>query len=89
MFEPSREPNFDWINECMVEMAIAFRWGKPAIINSHRVNFMGTLSEENRTNGLNLLSGLLKAMLQKWPDIEFMCSDELGDYMISTLQSKK
>lgn len=89
MFEPSREPNFDWINECMAEMAIAFRWGKPAVINSHRVNFVGTLSEENRANGLNLLSGLLKVMLQKWPDIEFMCSDELGDYMISTFQSKK
>lgn len=87
-FEPSRKPDADWVNNCLSEMAIAFRWGKPAAINSHRVNFMGTLSEENRANSLNLLSKLLKAMLQKWPDIEFMCSDELGDYMMSTLQSK-
>lgn len=89
MFEPSRLPNFDWIAECMQEMAIAFRWGKPAVINSHRVNFVGTLSEENRTNSLNLLSKLLTAMLQKWPDIEFLCSDELGDYMASTIRFKK
>ena len=88
-FEPSRNPKFDWIKSCMDEMEIAFRWGKPAVINSHRVNFVGTLSDTNRENSLKLLSGLLKAMLQKWPDIEFICSDELGDYMFSTLQSKK
>ncbi|UPT70026.1 MAG: polysaccharide (de)acetylase [Flavobacterium sp. JAD_PAG50586_2] len=88
-FEPSRSPNFDWIESCLEEMAIAFRWGKPAVINSHRVNFMGTLSEENRANSLSLLSGLLTAMLQKWPDVEFMSSDELGDYMAFTIQSKK
>jgi hypothetical protein len=85
-FEPSRNPNFDWVKSAMEEMAIAFRWGKPAVINSHRVNFIGSLSEENRTNSNRLLTELLKAMLQKWPDIEFMCSDELGDYMVSTLK---
>ncbi|MGL2964116.1 polysaccharide (de)acetylase [Flavobacterium sp. RSB2_4_14] len=84
-FEPSRNPDFDWVNSCMKEMAIAFRWGKPAVINSHRVNFMGSLSEENRRNSLYLLDLLLKSMLQKWPDIEFLSSDELGDYMAATL----
>jgi hypothetical protein len=70
----------------MKEVNIAFRWGKPAVINSHRVNFMGTLSEENRANSLQLLSELFSALLKKWPDVEFMCSDELGDYMMSTLK---
>jgi len=88
-FEPSRNPNFDWINSCLNEMTIAFRWGKPAVINSHRVNYIGSLSEENRANGLKLLSQLLQTMQQKWPDIEFMSSDELGDYMASTLETKK
>ncbi|PJE45275.1 MAG: hypothetical protein CUR32_00130 [Flavobacterium sp.] len=88
MFEPSRDHHFDWVKSAMNEMEIAFRWGKPAVINSHRVNFIGTLSEENRANSLRLLSELLTAMLKKWPDIEFICSDELGDYMLSTLKSK-
>lgn len=83
-FEPARDPNFDWIDSCMKEIAIAFRWGKPAVINTHRVNFVGSLSEKNRANGLKLLEQLLKAMLKKWPEIEFLCSDELGDYMTIT-----
>jgi hypothetical protein len=86
MFEPSRQPDFDWVSSAMKEVNIAFRWGKPAVINSHRVNFMGTLSEENRANSLQLLSELFSALLKKWPDVEFMCSDELGDYMMSTLK---
>lgn len=83
-FEPSRDPNFDWVSSCMKEMEIAFRWGKPAVINSHRVNFIGSINAENRDNGLKLLSELFAAMLKKWPDIEFMSSDQLGDYMIAS-----
>lgn len=83
-FEPSRDPNFDWVNSCLKEMAIAFRWGKPAVINSHRVNYIGSIFEENRENGLRLLNELLKAMLEKWPDIEFFTSDQLGDFMVAS-----
>lgn len=86
-FEPSRNPHFDWVNSCLEEIEIAFRWGKPAVINSHRVNFIGSIVKENRENGLKLLSELLKAMLKKWPDIEFMSSDQLGDFM--AVSSKK
>ena len=82
MFEPSRNPEFDWVKSAMKEIEIAFRWGKPAMINSHRVNFIGSISPENRANGLRLLKKLLIAMLEKWPDIEFMSSDELGDFMV-------
>jgi hypothetical protein len=85
-FEPSKNPNFDWVNSCMQEIAIAFRWGKPAVINTHRVNFIGSIVKENRDNGLRLLLILLKTMLKKWPDIEFMSSDQLGDYMASTIK---
>lgn len=85
-FEPSRNPDFDWVNSCMKEISIAFLWGKPAVINSHRVNFIGTIVQENRDNSLKLLSNLLNSMLQKWPDIEFMSSDQLGDYMSETIK---
>jgi hypothetical protein len=85
-FEPSKKPDFDWVNSCLGEMEIAFRWGKPAVINTHRVNFVGSIVKENRENGLRLLSALLKGMLKKWPDIEFMSSDQLGDYMAETMK---
>ena len=63
----------------MKEIEIAFRWNKPAVISSHRVNYIGYLHPENRERSLKQLSELLSRMLKKWPDIEFMTSSELGD----------
>lgn len=83
-FEPSSSgyafpSNTDWINNCLKEIEIAFRWNKPAIISSHRVNYIGYLHPENRERSLRQLSELISRMLKKWPDIEFMTSSELGD----------
>jgi len=79
LFEPSENPNKDWVKSCLKEIAIAFNWNKPVIISSHRVNFIGYIEESNRENGLQALCHLLSIMLSKWPDIEFMSSDQLAD----------
>lgn len=78
-FEPSRAPHEDWVANCMAEIEVAFRWGKPAVINSHRVNYSSGIFEENRDNTLRLLDALLKAILKKWPDVEFRNSQQLGE----------
>ena len=78
-FEPSRAPHEDWVANCMAEIEVAFRWGKPAVINSHRVNYSSGIFVENRDNTLRLLDALLKAILKKWPDVEFMNSQQLGE----------
>lgn len=83
-FEPSRNLNFDFADSCLKEIEIAFRWGKPATINSHRVNYSGGISVKNRDNSLKLLDKLIRKVLTKWPDAEFMSSDQLGEYMRST-----
>ena len=31
----------DWVNDCLKEIEIAFRWYKPATISSHRTNYIG------------------------------------------------
>lgn len=80
-FEPSQNPAFDWVNDCLSRIEIAFRWHKPAIISSHRVNFMGYLDPANRDRSLRLLKHLLVEITKKWPDVEFMSSDQLGDLM--------
>ena len=77
-FEPSEFGYKDWVNCCLKEIELAFRWFHPAIISSHRVNFIGSLNHQNRDRGLLLLSQLLNAIVKKWPDVEFMSSDELG-----------
>jgi hypothetical protein len=78
-FEPSLVKNFDLVGECLNRIKIAFRWQKPAVICAHRLNFMGSLDEKNRSNNLLLFRDLLKRIIKLWPDIEFMASDQLGD----------
>jgi hypothetical protein len=47
-FEPSRDSKTDIINNALEEINVAFRWGKPAVINSHRVNFCGGIDKEKQ-----------------------------------------
>lgn len=77
-FEPSDEGK-DWVASCLNNISSAFRWNKPAIISSHRVNYIGVLNPGNRVRGLSQLSQLLQSIVQKWPDVEFFSSNELGD----------
>ncbi len=77
-FEPSSNQNINWVDTCLKEISTAFFWNKPAIISTHRVNFMGFLNPNNREANLKLLNALLKAILKKWPDVEFITSDQLG-----------
>lgn len=78
-FEPSVYPNLDSVDICLKRIELAFLFNKPAIISSHRVNFMGRLNLQNRQNNLKQFKKLLQLIVAKWPNIEFMFSDELGD----------
>lgn len=78
-FEPSSSPDIDWINSCMKEIDNAFFWHKPAIISSHRVNYISRINQENARKGLNDLDNLLSKIIKKWPEVEFMTSMELGN----------
>lgn len=78
-FEPSVNPNFDWVDDCLDRIETAFRWKKPAIISVHRLNFMGGLRPENREQNLALFSILLQEIIKRWPETEFMHSAQLGD----------
>jgi len=79
-FEPGRE-GADWVDSCLREIEVAFRWRKAAVISSHRVNYIGAIDVKNRENGLRELERLLSGILNRWPDVEFMTSDELGNLM--------
>jgi hypothetical protein len=77
LFEPSLNTNIDWVSKCMESIDIAFKWGKPAIIGTHRINFSGRLDTEQRDNNLKLLEQLLTKILEKWPDVKFTDSSSL------------
>lgn len=82
-FEPSSS-KIDWVGKCLKEIEIAFLWNKPAVICSHRVNYMGYLDKENRSASLMDLQNLLKAVQKRWPQVEFMDTVELADEILST-----
>jgi hypothetical protein len=68
----------DPVGRCLTEMKIAFSLHKPTIITSHRINFVGFIDPDNRDRNLLMLGQLLSEGLKRWPDIEFMSSDQLG-----------
>jgi len=77
VFEPTS--NSSSVNIALNQIEAAFKWNRPAIISSHRVNFCGHIDPKNRETGINALKELLKKIVQKWPDVEFMSSVELGE----------
>jgi hypothetical protein len=69
------------VANCLKQIEIAFFWKKPAVISSHRINFCGTLSKQNRILNLLLFDELLREIIKKWPDVEFMTTVELANAM--------
>jgi hypothetical protein len=84
-FEPSQKGK-NWVDSCLNDIKIAFRWNKPAIISSHRVNYIGSLNYANRDNGLCQLSELLKEIIRNWPDMEFMTTNKLGRLITNNIE---
>jgi hypothetical protein len=79
LFEPNEFPDQNIVDQTLRDMEIAFRWGKPAIISSHRVNFVGGIEVKNRDNGLKALAELLKQILKNWPDIRFLTFNQFAN----------
>lgn len=78
VFEPTDYRGFDWVDYSFRQISTAFKWNKPAIISSHRVNFCGEIDPENRRKGLQALKALLQRIVKHYPHVEFMSSVELG-----------
>ena len=75
-FEPNDE-SYKSMDITLQQIAAAFKWNKPAIISSHRVNFAGGICKKNREAGLKELKLLLQTILKRWPDVEFMSSSSM------------
>lgn len=80
-FEPSLDKESDTVADCLKQISTAFLWKKPAVIVSHRVNYIGYIDPKNRESNLGKLDDLLRRIVKRWPDVEFMTSDQLGDMM--------
>ncbi|MDD4356861.1 MAG: hypothetical protein PHN98_06380 [Smithellaceae bacterium] len=86
-FERSASEKGDAWQRCFSQINRAFYLKTPAIVCSHRVNFIGSIIESNRKRGLAQLEQLLSAVRVRWPDVNFLSSAELG-YMIENNLSR-
>lgn len=80
-FEPAFERSYKerTVRSCLLDIEAAFRMKSPAIISSHRLNYVGFIDPINRDANLCLLTELLSNALKRWPDIEFMNSVQLAE----------
>lgn len=80
-FELTDQNKSDVLNNAFKQIEIAFTLRKPAVLCTHRINFMGGLHQKNRTENLFYLKTLLLKVLKKWPDVQFVSSADLGDLL--------
>lgn len=85
-FEPTENPNIDNVGNCLTQISSAFFFNKPAIISTHRLNYIGFIEHDNKKKNLLGLKSLISNILKKWPEVEFITSDELGEIIMNEKQ---
>ena len=87
LFEPYIDADQDWVAMALNQIETAFRFNRPAIICSHRINYVGSNSKNTRERALGQLDQLLFEITKRWPDVEFCSSDRLLDIMTRSSDS--
>lgn len=87
LFEPSQNKKLN-AQRCIKDIELAFKLKKPAVICSHRLNYIGELDKKNRDESLLQLKIILKYLTDKYTEIEFLSSDELGEIIRSEIVLK-
>lgn len=82
-FEPAKSSSEFYWQSTFKEVKNAFKRNTPAIISSHRVNFIGTIDEKNRRNGLMQLKKLLNKITNQYPEVVFLNSFQLGELLVN------
>lgn len=77
-FEPAYSGHIDWASKTFDKVKLAFRFQTPAIISMHRINFVGGLCPTTRDDNMKQFKQLLMKIIQTYPDVEFISSDQLG-----------
>lgn len=83
IFEPSLMNHDDSVvTNAIQQIKLSFNMKKPAIISSHRINYIGRLDSWNSEKSNELLEKLLKRITKLYPDVEFVHSAQLGNIIL-------
>jgi hypothetical protein len=87
-FEPSKDlfnkkrgnSKPDQLSLAKIQIQKAFAKNQIAIVDTHRVNYVSSRNEENSNYGINQLGKLISYLVQQYPDIQFMSTQNLTDH---------
>lgn len=76
-FEPSTSQDDSNIDALMLQVDSIFESHRIAVFSTHRINYVGGIDNNNRASTLRLLDSFLNRLLEKYPDVIFMSSNQL------------
>lgn len=71
------------VESCMRQVAAAFSRGLPAVLCSHRINYTSRVSAGVRDKGLAVLDEVLRQVVTRYPNVEFVGSDALAGRILA------
>lgn len=77
--EKESSKKFELAQNALKRIELLFRLNIPVIISMHRLNFTGSIEPYNRDENLGIFHDLFSEILQKWPEVKFISSPELGE----------
>lgn len=81
-YEPAYGRSIDRsVEMCLSQIERAFAARKPAIVDTHRFNYIGLLDPEGAEQRREGLRVLLARLLELHPDVEFVSAEELSDLL--------
>jgi hypothetical protein len=81
LFEPYSNRQRQWVRTALNQIDEAFFFKAPAIICTHRINYCSHIRTDLKGESLRMLSELIKEILKRWPQVQFMTSDQLAELM--------
>lgn len=78
-FEPSRSQDMNYWKKSFSQIQSLFEKGRPAIVSTHRVNYVGSISESNSKKSLIQLDKLLRAINKAYPNVVYMSTAQLEE----------
>ena len=80
-FEPSTNTARNLVANAVKDVESSFLFKRPAIISTHRLNFVSSLDQNNADRGRILLHDFLSQVVNRHPSVEFLTSSELGELL--------
>jgi hypothetical protein len=81
MFEPSLTNDDSAVPNALKSTRKAFESYRPAIVSTHRLNYIGRIDPNNRDKGLMQLHEFLSGVVKEWPDVQFIHSAQFADLL--------